>query len=425
MRTSVITMVLSLILIEAISQVQIKRQVPFYEPSKNKGGNIVLPLVDPINFFQQTMIGPCVQVSNLQITYTGDKKQNQSQIGIWNDTNNTLGIDYGLILSTGNVFDAIDVSSFFASTNLNGPGDQMLSNIVGFPTYDAVIIEFDFIPLADSIIPFEFIFASEEYPEWVGSDFNDIFGFFIDGPGFNGLTNIAIVPGTNLPIAINNINNSLNSSYYIDNTYGTFWAYDGYTVVFTLNVPVIANQQYHFRIALADVSDGIYDSAIILKAGSFAGNISQPQPSFTYSINGNTVTFTNTSTNGMNFLWDFGDGTTSTEVNPVHEYSSPQVYQVTLRASNYCYENEITITVDLLSQNDNIINQEKPVLSELLKGVYQLTGSKQMPIVYSINGNEVKTAICSQNNGFTIDLSPLPQGMYILKSGENVFKILK
>ncbi len=420
MKTKIIFLITILLSLNAISQREIRSQLP-YKPSKNKGNGIVLPLTDPINFFYQNMFGSCVNISNLQINYAGNKFS--LQMGIWNDSSNTLGIEYGIILSTGNVFDAIDSAFFFASTNVGGPGDSFLSNLVGFPTYDAIVVEFDFVPLADSVIPFEFIFASEEYPEWVGSNFNDVFGFFIEGPGYNGLTNIAFVPGTNLPIAINNVNNITNNTYYVDNANGTFLSYDGYTALFMINVPVIANQQYHFKLALADVSDEIFDSAIILKAGSFAGNISQPVPSFTYTINGNTVTFTNTTTNGMSYYWDFGDGTTSTEENPVHQYSSPQIYQVLLKAYNHCYESEIYFTIDLLQQNFSYNDETLNIVSKISDGIYEITGTSDIPEVYNITGIKILPNIVQKENSITIDITALPKGLYILKTKNKTFKL--
>ncbi|MGC8866040.1 MAG: PKD domain-containing protein [Bacteroidales bacterium] len=59
-----------------------------------------------------------------------------------------------------------------------------------------------------------------------------------------------------------------------------------------------------------------------------------PEAGFTYTMSGLTVTFTNTTTNGETYLWDFGDGTTSTEANPVHTYAHDDIYMVTLTASN-------------------------------------------------------------------------------------------
>ena len=59
-------------------------------------------------------------------------------------------------------------------------------------------------------------------------------------------------------------------------------------------------------------------------------------PSFTTSLDENTVTFTNTSTDATSYSWDFGDGNTSTESDPIHTYSDDDQYTVILTATNDC-----------------------------------------------------------------------------------------
>lgn len=70
---------------------------------------------------------------------------------------------------------------------------------------------------------------------------------------------------------------------------------------------------------------------------------------FTHTINQETgtVSFINTSSDVSNYLWTFGDGTTSTEINPIHSYSNG-TYTVTLKISNLAgasdtYEDTIII----------------------------------------------------------------------------------
>ncbi len=78
-----------------------------------------------------------------------------------------------------------------------------------------------------------------------------------------------------------------------------------------------------------------------------------PTPGFTTSINGSEVIFTNTTTNGNQYTWDFGDGTTSNEINPIHEYLLEGQYDVILTAVNECgmISTEIvTITIISLPQ---------------------------------------------------------------------------
>ncbi len=189
----------------------------------------------------------------------------------------------GIILSTGNIFDVYGSNqSAFTSHNFNLPGDSILGSTIGsVNTYDAAFIEFDYVPYTN-VISFEYVFGSEEYPEFVNSTFNDVFGFFISGPnpyGGNYVNqNIAIVPSTtNTPVSINNVNNGTSSAgpctncaYYVDNTGGFGVIFDGYTTSLPVYVEMIPFATYHIKIVVADVADAVYDSGVFLKQNSFS-----------------------------------------------------------------------------------------------------------------------------------------------------------
>jgi hypothetical protein len=153
-------------------------------------------------------------------------------------------------------------------------------------TQDATVLEFDFTSTSDSV-EFRYVFASEEYNEYVDLGFSDLFGFFISGPNIVGTQNIALVPNTNTPVSIDSINNGnspggvvptgpcMNCQYYVDNTFGTVLEYDGHTTVLTAKAGVIPCETYHLKLVIADVGDGVFDSVFFLKVGSFksTGNI--------------------------------------------------------------------------------------------------------------------------------------------------------
>ena len=63
---------------------------------------------------------------------------------------------------------------------------------------------------------------------------------------------------------------------------------------------------------------------------------SLPTANFSVAVNGSTVTCTNLSTNANSYLWDFGDGATSTVANPTHTYADDGVYTISLTATNSC-----------------------------------------------------------------------------------------
>ena len=149
-----------------------------------------------------------------------------------------MDLTEGIILTSGRITDALGPNNNAGNTNSfqqYTPGDTLLNNVTGRNTRDACKFEFDIIPTGDSL-RFEFTFGSEEYNEWVGSQFNDVFGFFISGPGISGDPgagadhNIALIPGTGTPVTINNVNNGSNSAFYNDNAGGSETQYDEYTV---------------------------------------------------------------------------------------------------------------------------------------------------------------------------------------------------
>lgn len=164
------------------------------------------------------------------------------------------------VLSTGNIADVTGVPSKFASTSLGGPGDATLTAMGGRQTYDAVAYTATLVPTG-STLHVRYVFASEEYPEYVGSAFNDIMAVFVNGK------NCATVPGGTAPVSINTINKNVNSQYYVDNSTGAAGystSMDGLTVPLECKVPVQIGQPVTVKITVADTSDRIYDSAVAL-----------------------------------------------------------------------------------------------------------------------------------------------------------------
>ena len=221
--------------------------------------------------------GNNVNVFNASITGTPD------QYGTFQFAGNGLGLNSGVILSTGDIQDAIGPNSGGGtSSNLGGPGDADLSALAGFNTNDAVVFEFDFEVQGDEI-EFNFTFLSEEYNEFVGSGFNDVFAFYISGPGIVGQENLAIVPGTQTPVTINTINNGSFFQYYTDNTNNAVdIEFDGFTTLMTAARDSLqACGIYTLSLRIADGSDSAYDSAVLLEENSLVqSNISATSSTF-------------------------------------------------------------------------------------------------------------------------------------------------
>ncbi|TAE50754.1 MAG: PEP-CTERM sorting domain-containing protein, partial [Bacteroidetes bacterium] len=156
-----------------------------------------LTIVDTLPAFPliQTLFGNGVTVSNLTVQCD----TNLALTG-FNGTGSNIGLTHGVLLASGEAADAVGPNNSTGITgSLGRPGYGPLTSLAGQPTFDACVISFDITPLCDSI-GIRYVFASEEYNEYVNS-INDVFAFFIDGPGIPQPppgVNIALVPGVGI-----------------------------------------------------------------------------------------------------------------------------------------------------------------------------------------------------------------------------------
>ncbi len=224
----------------------------------------------PIQLIQDVFLGECLTASNVQ--YTG------SPAAIGTFTNGwRIGIESGIILTSGSAALAVGPNAGGATGQNNFmPGHPLLTSLAGSQTYDAAVFQFSFVPQTESVT-FTYAFGSDEYPEWV-CQFNDVFGFFVSGPGYAANTNIATIPGTTFPVSIDNINNVGGCppnypAYYVNNTPGVHNEYDGFTVPLTACINTVPCETYTIIIAVADAVDGVFDSAVFLAAESFSAGV--------------------------------------------------------------------------------------------------------------------------------------------------------
>ncbi len=220
-----------------------------------------------------------------------------------------LGIDSGIVLTSGtaqNGAPGVGVNApagVNTTSHISNYSDVDLAVLAGFPSRDACVLEFDFVPLGDTV-KFDYVFGSCEYPDFTCSSFNDVFGFFINGPGINGpftnnSKNIAIVPTTtDCPVGVNTVNlptpggNCCNTNqicynatppcatltaaqmatFFVCNGAGTTVMYPGFTSVFTAYAVTVPCSTYHLKLAICDASDQALDSGVFLKAGSLSSN---------------------------------------------------------------------------------------------------------------------------------------------------------
>jgi gliding motility-associated-like protein len=195
---------------------------------------------------------------------------------------NSLGLEKGLLLTSGDAANAIGPNNQTGATGANNaPGDADLDFLSiqsgnGQESNDACIVEMDVYVTTDELT-FEYVFGSEEYPEFVNSSYNDIFAFLVSGPGIvgdpglGGAENIAVLPGTNTPVQINSVNNLLNWEYYRNTQINDELQYDGHTSDFmgvkkslTARIDAIPCNTYHLKLAVADRGDFSLDSGVFI-----------------------------------------------------------------------------------------------------------------------------------------------------------------
>ena len=227
-----------------------------------------------------------------------------NQIGTFNRNGFTqFPIESGLVMCTGGVTVAEGPNNSVAASVLPTLSytESALSPLVTQSLNDCASVDFDFLTNSDTFV-FRYVFASEEYCEYVNSEFNDIFAFFLTGPDPVTLVqttrNVAIIPGSistanpnGIPVAINNVNHGYHEinmpgpgsnpsypQYFVHNSSTTGTQFDGYTVALEAGGIIQACASYHMKLSICDVNDDLYDSGVFLEEHSFE---SAPDPSLT------------------------------------------------------------------------------------------------------------------------------------------------
>lgn len=317
------------------------------------------------NELASALVGGGLSISNA--TFTGGS----SAAGSFTFTDSTvIGFGQGIMLSSGNVADVVGPNAAdWTSTDFTSPGDTDLTNLSGYQTFDAAVLEFDFVPTANQVV-FQYTFASDEYPEWVNTPYNDVFAFYVNGSNYATVRQVAGDPNSAfVPVAVNNINdgNPLDPTFvaarpdlfrpnYVDPNGGPSaidLELDGLTHVLTFQAPVNPGVTNHMKLAIADASDGIYDSAVFIQAGSLVSNENPVAdlsllPLATPDSSTVTAVVEAEDPNGLPLTYaiDWGDGNSSSGPlnSPVddnektalvdHTYASAGDYIVTLTVSN-------------------------------------------------------------------------------------------
>ena len=276
--------------------------------AQNISVNNTTPRNQPMWLVQNVMVGPNMTVfSPIGPLGTPISQPSSTQIGKFNINNPNFGLDSGIVMVST---DAIDVVPGQFGTYTSYPTQTPSANLttvlnaIGSSSssqYDRASIQFSFVAPGDSV-KFDYIFASKEYTSYTCSSFNDVFGFFLIGQGINGAplwnangtpnidtVNLAVIPGTTTPVAVNTINQGYpsgswpasncssanpnyvtNSVFYNANSGGTsIINMEGFTDVFTAKASVSCGSLYTIKMFICDVSDGALNSAVFIGARSF------------------------------------------------------------------------------------------------------------------------------------------------------------
>lgn len=305
---------------------------------------------------EEFFLGNGIFINNL--TYNG-----QSATGVLNNKiapftqvgAEGVGIQNGLLLGTGDV-SGVDPSLGFGASDLYTYQDVDILSLLTESTYigEVSVLEFDFIATGDSL-SFQYVFASDEYPEFVNSIYNDYFGFFVSGPGIsgpfsNGAVNLAKIPETDIGVSINSVNFESYSQYYIDNQNGFIpVGFDAFTSIMHACIgQLVVGETYHIKLIITDVSDSVLDSGVFLSGSSFdqycnaedgprstGCMLSNLDARVEYTETCGTVQLTNMSdiqleTTGCYFEMGDGGTTEACDLNTLYSYDEPGTYQVKL-----------------------------------------------------------------------------------------------
>lgn len=211
---------------------------------------LVVTASNDANALANALAGTGVTISNATLSAASN-----TGAGTFTGGAGAVGFDKGVLLTTGDVNCA------------PGPNNQSACSGSGTTTS----LKFDFTSDTGNVF-FKYVFASEEYNEWVGSQFNDLFQLKLNG------ANIALLPGIGGVVSINNVNNNINNAYFLDNTaLGLDVQYDGLTTVLVAQASGLVGLNT-FEFLIKDEGDSSLDSGVFIEAGTFSGTNPVPEP---------------------------------------------------------------------------------------------------------------------------------------------------
>ena len=397
----------------------------------------------------------CIEVDLNSIEINGFNNSTASSYGYFDRGNSNFPLANGILLSTGNIFNAPGPNNNLQSfTSSNWEGDRDLETALDLranTTFDATTLEFDFISNQDNQINFEYIFASEQYLRSLTEGrcgYTDGFAFLIkEADSDQDYSNIAVIPNTFTPVSVNTIFgyggacNPINPTYFrqfnIGNTPTNF---NGETVVLNATANVILGKKYHLKLVIADQGNGLYDSGVFLKAQSFtnAKNLGQD-----LLIENGTALCANateiidaTTNNATAYKW-FRNGIEITnEISSTLTVTQPGFYEVEITMNTGCtikgnkrieYFTESMINQNLFTFcDDNFdgiipinLNDYRHLISENNNNSFHLTYQDATANINAINQIELTTNQSSITLYFRLQSATCPSVIYPITFAKN------
>jgi gliding motility-associated-like protein len=350
----------------------------------------------------------CVDDVQLQESISGNFNDGMLSYGFFESVNSDFPFENGIVLSTGRLSNIEGPNDSLSDDTAPGwIGDADLEEVLGLTsgeTINATVLRFTFTPKAQNI-SFRYIFASEEYRDnnRTTCDFSDAFAFLIRPQGSQSYNNIAVVPGTDTPVAvttvrpqIGNFCDAINEEFFGQfNPVQSAIGLNGQTDVLTAEAQVIPNQTYEVKLVIADEGNARFDSAVFLEANSFnvGFNLGNDRTGFNSLCQDDALELEIPSNLQSNPVTWFFNG------NPIPNETSPTYTVSEANLGSGTYSAEVILGNDCTATDSIEINFESPTQAGNL-ALAQCT-SNEPDVFFNLN------SIVAQLNAQGLNLVPV------------------
>lgn len=376
----------------------------------------------------------CANVFNVSVS-GGNFATGEKSYGYFDGTGTTFPFQNGIILSTGKINNAPGPNSYLSDDggNMGWDGDPDLNDALGLNnTFNATILEFDFIPLGNRI-SFDYIFSSEQYlsnPSSNQCNYTDGFAFLLKEASATSYTNLAVIPGTNTPVKVNTVRGPgticppANAAYFdAFNDVNHPTNYNGQTTVLTAQSDVIPGQTYHIKLVIADEGNYRYDSAIFLGGGSFNFGIDLGDDRLIATGNplcpGETLSVDATQAGATGYQWFQNTVAITGATNATYNITSAGDYTVDIFYGTTCSPPSETLKIEYAESlviNQNSFTECDADTDQDGKTVFNLDNIKNLlftnlPSNYVISFFEIPTSTTALPTNYT-NTTPYSETIY-------------